>query len=107
MKYHNKNLTLKSKQTKPIQNSFFDIGELVGFKNFFSNKEGTIRKSEYKNNRWQYTVKLNGMGESLQIFFEKEMFILPMTRKVLFEKYVVMPYDFFDTEDGFDDAEID
>lgn len=91
----NKNLIKDKKQSKvyyPIplrhRKPYFYPGDLVGFRNFFKDAEGTILYSRRnKSGEFEYVVKItNYYSPSEHVCQFYDMFLKGITRKVLFEK---------------------
>lgn len=91
----NKNFSKDKKQSSvyyPIplkhRKPYFHPGDLVGFKNFFTNAEGKILYSKRnKKGEFEYVVQiLNSYSPSEHVFQLYDMFLKGLTRKVLFEK---------------------
>ena len=104
--YENKNNNIKSKFFKgnnriksyriksffPIkyEKPVFDIGETVSFRYFYQNEEGIIDSYKYKKDgQIEYVVRIKNMWSlknTKHIFQSYDLYIKPLTRKVLFEK---------------------
>lgn len=70
------------KKNKNIQ-SFFEPGDLVGFKRFFKNKEGKICSLSNKNNEF-FIVSIDGVTHEIHYL---DMYPIALTRRVIIEKY--------------------
>jgi hypothetical protein len=71
------------KKTEIIIDDQYDAGEIVGFKRFFPKKSGKIISASMQRSK-HYIVDVDGTLH--QVYF-LDMYLMPLERKVLFEKY--------------------
>ena len=104
MEYKKFNLNNKSSKSKEYK---FDIGDWVGFKNFFKNHGLAIIRGYYSNNalgnysKNAYVVEIVNTGER-HILLEEDMFLRGLKRIVMIEKcfYSIKNKHIFDLDDN-------
>lgn len=65
----------------------FSIGDLVGLRQTIFDETYELLKTEYVKKGWMYTVQRQESHKRKNIFFEKEIYLKPLIRTVLFEKF--------------------
>lgn len=74
----------------------FFPGDLVGIKfSSYYKHDGIVSFSRYnvKSGKVEYIVRLNDLWDNTSVFEKKDLYLKPLTRKVLFEKYSCVNYN--------------